>query len=1154
MHVLIWTPPWPVNGNPQFFRNAFDKHLSKQANALLPYASRVSVTLPAHFGEAAAARLETGVEVITLPLTLSRQPRASKRPIYETLYAQPEAALTGKLATQLRPHLPEDVDVVLLWETPAPFLRELYPDALIIHQMPGTFSRPPYPHTVMFDPTGLYRQGLLHQASQDIQTGAHLSAGARQLGQDFAARLKPQMTCFGGVSDTIAAEVAGFEQLTLLPLQVSGHYQFAQDTKFKDQLDLLWAALDQTPPQTGLIVTQYRSGLTSDTPLDASVAATIATQYPQLIYSPTLDRIDSASQYLLPFVDSVTSASSSLALQAMAWHKPLSVLGETYLQGYATDAWARGAQARAALPWGLRCDHTIATLLSRHQPLAQAVTEDGQFLYALLVEMRAKQQAGKTGLEALVDFAQIAPDYAERLLTGFRTERAARALALHAPKGPEAQVLARFQALIDEPDTKAVSFDVFDTLICRSVEKPADLYRFLDQEALDITGGVAADFGKIRTLCEVQTRARLADSHEEITLDDIYDTIAAYYGLEPAELRPLRDAETSLEIAHARARPFGNKLLKIAQASGKPIHLISDMFLPAKVIAKLLQVAGYAEAYDTLHVSSEAGCTKKSGALFRQVLDRLQLPAQALVHVGDNKLTDIKMAQAQGIRAFRWSAAIEWQRENPVLKKIYPPRRGAGERARSALAGTTARGLFDAPCTAAELASLSGGDAYRFGYAALGPLLAGYMLWLGREAERDGIKDLYFMAREGFVLRQVFDALHPEQSTPARTQYLLGSRRAIRVAACRDRADILALLAEPYDIGVPLAVLFEGRFGLRFAQEDLPRLHVLGVTDLQMPLERSFAHQKLLIAVADAVLARLLKQAAAERESYMAYLGAQGYLAASQAAIVDLGWKANIQGALGQLTGKASVGYYYATVQDSLRWRSAGGRHRAYFADALSAAMSRSVAVQNRHLLEFMLCHSARSLTAIRHEGGQFHPVFQPEGNLLARRRLIDPLHRGAVAFAKTLQDGFGDQLDQIVIDPDLAERAIAEVINAPQPEDARIFQGQSFSDAVGGLPEKFIVAPNAAGRPAASVWQQGAAALRAQPKHRKATALSAAPRAPFPRLEALCVRLMVNDRKRAKYDRDRGRFFADSHSRLAGLYWTAIDRPTAHQPSEHAQ
>jgi len=114
MRVLLWSPPWAVHGDPHFFRNAFVKHICLQANALLGFAEKVSVAIPAHF-ENDAACLERGVDVIELPLSASKVGANLGAPIYQALYTQPESDFVVDLTRQFRPLLPDKVDVVFQW-------------------------------------------------------------------------------------------------------------------------------------------------------------------------------------------------------------------------------------------------------------------------------------------------------------------------------------------------------------------------------------------------------------------------------------------------------------------------------------------------------------------------------------------------------------------------------------------------------------------------------------------------------------------------------------------------------------------------------------------------------------------------------------------------------------------------------------------------------------------------------------------------------------------------------------------------------------------------------------------------------------------------------------------------------------------------------
>lgn len=1134
MHVLFWTPPWPVDGDPKFFRQAFRRHLCIQANTLVGRAERISCVVPAQFSED-ASQLSSNIEKIVLPLSMSRSPSSNESNLYQKLYEDPDCEYTKPLAKQLKEYLPEDVDVILQWENPVPYLQELYPNALIVNQMPGIFSRPPYPHTVVFDPIGLYRDGAMHRYADDIQLGTALNAHDRALGKDFTQRTKAVMNCFQTVSKSANQLGENFSKKALLPLQSSKHYAFKADSGFDNQVEMLWSVLEEIDRDKATLVTQYRNGLVADTPIDNEIAKAFQKEFPNFIYDAQLENVDSASQYLLPHVDEVCTSSSSLGIQSMVWECDLNIIGKTFLERYASSAEV-GSEAL----WSQRCENTIATLLARHQPLASAVTKDGDFLVALLKALISKKAAKAEGLERLVRFTEIDSDYNNRVLKEFRVDRAARSLDM--PSGqpePSSKILLRFKEILEKRPTKAISFDIFDTLVCRSVEKPADLYRFLERDALELSNGIAADFARVRTFCEVETRNRLKGLKDEITLSDIYETMAGYYGISSEKLSALMDAEIEMEIAHIQVRPFGKKLFDVARNTGCQILLVSDMYLPYEAIERMLMKAGYGGLYDKMYVSCDYDCRKHDGALFSVVLDDLGIPGQEIVHIGDNKRSDIQMAEAKGLRAFRWSASIEWMRSNPEFKSVYGPRLGAGEKARSAVAGTAAKSMFDAPVEKTHYESLSGGDPERLGMAVLGPLITGYMQWLGREAKRDGITDLFFVAREGWLLKEVFDRLHPADESEIKTHYLLGSRRSIRVAACQNAADVVAYLAMPYDPGVPLEKLLEGRFGLTLSSADQDRLEKIGVRQRDLKLDRSIEHRSLLSAVTQEFMSEILGIAATEREAYLSYLKQLGYDQAAQPGIVDVGWKANIQGALGNLTQKRTHGYYYATLQDSETWIAKGDKHRAYSGVVQSGPISKSQVLQNRHLVEFLMCASSQSLVSIKKTKTGFQPVYRPEADLSNRRSLIDPLHQGTIAYASAFYQGFKDHLDQIYIDPCLAEAALTRLFTNPHKLDAKLFSGQAFEDAVGGVEQKFVIAPNRKTAASQSVWKVGAKSVYGAPaKKPKETVTVPKAHIAGPKLEEKLIKRFASARKQAKYERDRAAFFEDSKNRFVQLYW----------------
>lgn len=1138
MKVLIWNPPWGANGDLLYYRNCFRKHLALQANTLAAAGCSVDVVVPEAFCADAdilvpnVHRIAIGMDAIIDMLGSFEDPAL-------TLYAGAWQGKYPRLVDGLRDRLGEHYDAILLWENPVPFLEVIYPASVIVHQMPGVFSRAPYPQTVTFDPVGLYRHGTLHRYASDIVSSVpvagktDLVSGFRHIARSAFAEIRP--------ADIEAAVQFGkFEELVLLPLQVSGHYAFRADTPYSSQLDLLLDVMQDAKPSSGIVVTQYISNHVQDTVINEEIRSVLAQRWPNLVYDRCFDRYPTVSQYLLPYVGRVVSCSSSVALQAMLWDTDIDITAPTFLEQYSTESIVRMAGDRRS-----GYDNVLEFILSRHQPLARLVIEDQNFLVQLLTAMVKKKRSGKTGPELLCDFRDIHPGYEKTLLSEFSSARALKSVKDASPRlSAEMDAISTAARGIRDPRTKVISFDVFDTLIARAVEVPADAYRLIEAQALRMTAGRVEDFARVRLAAELL--ARDANPDGEITFNDIYDAISAHYGLSAAERDRLMQLEVDVEYQLIDARPFGKRIWQLAAESGKRIVLVSDMYLPAEVVRKFLDKAGYA-GYEHLFVSSEYGARKKTGDLYEVVLARIGCKPEEMFHVGDNKVADVEQAAAKGLRPYRLLRAIDRMRGNPHYKGLFDPRASAGERPRSAIAGLIARTVFDSPGGAAERDSLFIGSPFRLGYAALGPLVAGYVLWLGRRAKVDGVSKLFFLAREGWLLHQVYKALFDNTSDEIPNCYLYASRRAARVAALRTEDDIRSIAVQPFVNGARLSDLLGDRFGVR--REDVPAaaLEAAGIASIDVPMDSAangrLAFTNLCVAMKDQILAR----AQHEREPYLEYLAAQSLDSERSPAVVDIGWKANMQGSLGSLVGRPLGGYYLATLQGAERWLQQGHRLSAYLGDYLVQGYAPPL-VNNRHLLEFLTCHTDRSLERMTRDGDRFIPVMRMESEHASRRLLIQEVHRGAMAFAADLRNGYGELLQHIHIDASMAARVMTDFITRPCPGDAALLRGVAFEDSFGGIRKRYVISPQDRD---GSVWKQGFDCLQnagtrgdgvvtsrepvktagAKPRQNSAEQVQelAQPVLMFRRVEGRIVRWVGGERKYRKYLRDRQQFFADS-------------------------
>lgn len=192
---------------------------------------------------------------------------------------------------------------------------------------------------------------------------------------------------------------------------------------------------------------------------------------------------------------------------------------------------------------------------------------------------------------------------------------------------------------------KAVSFDIFDTLLERDVARPVDV--FLRVGDIVLGAGKGEGFQKDRIAAE--SAARVKAPNGEVTLDDIYEELIAE-GYENETAEALKAQEVTSELTGCFVKASMKPVYDAALKKGKTVFLVSDMYLPKEVIAGMVERCGY-EGYEKLFVSNEYGVSKRSGKLFDDVCREYGLEKKDLVHVGDSIGADLLGARKAGVAA-----------------------------------------------------------------------------------------------------------------------------------------------------------------------------------------------------------------------------------------------------------------------------------------------------------------------------------------------------------------------------------------------------------------------------------------------------------------------------------------------------------------------
>ena len=194
-----------------------------------------------------------------------------------------------------------------------------------------------------------------------------------------------------------------------------------------------------------------------------------------------------------------------------------------------------------------------------------------------------------------------------------------------------------------------ISLDVFDTAIFRKVFKPTDIFRVVENE-------VGGNFYNLRI--EAQNKARKVNTYFNVF--DIYKYLPQF---------DLKE-EIKAEYSNCKANPY---ILDMYDNSEDEFIFISDMHLPEKVIAGMLERCGYKNP--KVFVSCDYGAMKCDGELFKIVEETIGRKIDK--HIGDNYSCDILGAKRAGIPETEYLGPAIYNKEvvtpelsNPKLRKL----------------------------------------------------------------------------------------------------------------------------------------------------------------------------------------------------------------------------------------------------------------------------------------------------------------------------------------------------------------------------------------------------------------------------------------------------------------------------------------------------
>lgn len=345
------------------------------------------------------------------------------------------------------------------------------------------------------------------------------------------------------------------------------------------------------------------------------------------------------------------------------------------------------------------------------------------------------------------------------------------------------------------------SFDIFDTIITRTIATPKGIFAIMQQRLQndsaydDIDEHIRNHFYNLRICAERLARDSYYDTEvHDITLVQIYEALGAGGMLTEGQSERLQALEIQTEYDNIIGITANIQKIKSLIQSGNKVVLISDMYLDKEVIRKLLVKVDTVFETIPIYVSSEYKKTKYEGDLYELAAEKENEGSfKDWYHIGDNAEGDFLKAASYGIRSehYRFEPLQPYEEqllignENNAAVQIFT--------------GTSRNSRLMFAKAPAISGSVVQNRAFRAGCGLGGPMLYPYIQWVLRQCEIHNIKRLYFIARDGYVLKKIADKLIAWSGQDIKTYYFYGSRKAWRLPSLTiDEFDVRDILKNSY--------------------------------------------------------------------------------------------------------------------------------------------------------------------------------------------------------------------------------------------------------------------------------------------------------------------------------------------------------------------
>lgn len=568
-----------------------------------------------------------------------------------------------------------------------------------------------------------------------------------------------------------------------------------------------------------------------------------------------------------------------------------------------------------------------------------------------------------------------------------------------------------------------VTFDIFDTLIKRNVEKPEDVFKLVEAHYNLHNKNSIKKFTEYRIKAERE--ARIKSIKEEVSLDEIYNVLKSIYPYYNESLKKL-EIECEKNICTLNYDVY--KMYKYALDNNKDIYIISDFYLEKKILKEILAKNKIIN-YKALVVSCDIGLTKKSGNLFKEIIKLYNIDKDKMLHIGDHPLSDNKIPKQLKIDTYKI-----FNNQHKISYKIKNKIKKSNNEISENIINEFVKNNLNAKAKDIN---------YSFGYEKLGILYYGLLQKINDVAKEIKAERIYFFSRDGYILKQAYDKTFSNDSN-IETSYFYISRRAIVVPS----------LVEDYELDKLVQILgirdkdtiksFFKRIGLNidYYNEEL--------NQCGLKHESNFVENDNVRKLYKLIRKDIVNNAQKELKILQKYLEQEKMNSIKRCIVVDIGWRGSIQYSLENIFRKLNYnveinGVYLGLNKKSEIFLKEGMNVQGYLFSKENNYDTEAELSAGVGLVESLFLANHGTVLGYHETNNIITPILAEYEYSEKDKIIISGIQNAAIDFVNDFYN-FNKNLN-LTINEMLAFKKLKKFIKQPDKKYLRVFGDLNFSD-----------------------------------------------------------------------------------------------------------